>query len=232
MSQFVNYLQGPATLEERLDEAFRELGIAGAEKEAALEVIAPLKHRGGPYFLTWEHSVRVALLSMQVAAFMHINPRAGFYPALFHDSGKIKTPIRVLGKTDVWTASDYRVIARHVMDGFRILADRFPFSAAVILHHHRYQPRPYPKRLPQLAVNFSTGTKAKIILLGRILAICDSYDAAHRKNSFSGVFRAPTGEEIKEMMLAWHVDMKELVIDLYEARIFTTYVQSEELALA
>jgi response regulator RpfG family c-di-GMP phosphodiesterase len=224
---FVNYLKGSETLEERLEQVFRELDIEGAELAAILGVLSPLLVKGGPYKLTWEHSVRVGLLTKAVAEFVHLNPKAGLYPGLLHDTGKILTPADVLGKTDVWTPEDYRVIARHVMDGFRILADRFPFSAEVMLHHHRFQPNPYPKRLRHVKVPFSAGTKTKILYLGRILAICDSYDAAHRKNRFQGQLRVPTGEEIKAMMLSWHVDQKELVEALYEAEIFTTYIEPQ-----
>jgi len=227
--QFVNYFRGSASLISRLMRAFEELGLSQTEIEGLVGTLEPLRVKGEPYLLTWEHSIRVGLLSKDVAWFMRQNPKDGLYPGLLHDVGKIQVPKNLLSKTDPWTPLDYRIMSRHVLDGFRILRDRFAFSAEAMLLHHTFQPNPYPNKLPSTGIRFGPATRTKIKLIGRIVSICDSFDSAHRVNSFSGELRALTGDEIKELMLGWHPDQRELISALYEAEIFTTYTEKPEL---
>jgi len=124
-------------------------------------------------------------------------------------------PLRVLEKTDEWTALDQRIMQRHVLDGYRLLRDRFDFSAEVMLWHHRFQERGYPKRFPPPLHRYSTTTRALIVEYGRLLALADVYDALHRSNSKVKKGGGLTSGEIRTKMLEYNPDRGQLVRALY-----------------
>ncbi|HYE22253.1 MAG TPA: HD domain-containing protein [Verrucomicrobiae bacterium] len=222
---FVNYRQDQLSLEELLDCTFVDLGVDTEHAQAAEAFLAPLKAKGGPYYYTFLHCIRVGLLGKAVAEFMHLSRRTMFFAGVLHDVGKLQVPATTLGKTQGWTEEDTRLVRRHVMDGYRMLAGRFDFTAEVLLWHHRFQSAGYPKTILAPLHEYCLGTKVLIPMLGRILSLCDVYDALHRINDKHGEKRAPTGEEIKELMLKFNQDQKQLVEDLYTAGVFTTYTQ-------
>jgi HD-GYP domain-containing protein (c-di-GMP phosphodiesterase class II) len=140
------------------------------------------------------------------------------FAGALHDIGKALLPLRVLGKTDEWTALDQRIMQRHVLDGYRLLRDRFDFSGEVMLWHHRFQVRGYPKRLPPPLHRYSTATRVLIMEYGRLLALADVYDALHRSNSRSK-HGGLSAEEIKEKMLEYNPDRRPLIHALYASGV-------------
>ncbi len=114
----------------------------------------------------------------------------------------------------------------HVMDGYRLIRDKFDFSAEIILWHHRFQPRGYPQEHPAPLHDYCEATKVMIPWYGRMLSLADTFDALHRVNDKHGADTL-TGEQIKEKMLAFHKDQKILVEGLFAANIFTTQIFEE-----
>jgi diguanylate cyclase (GGDEF)-like protein/putative nucleotidyltransferase with HDIG domain len=89
---------------------------------------------------------------------------------LLHDIGKLAVPDEILKKPAPLTADEYQVMQRHVVIG-EVLIREVPqlkeVIQAVACHHERYDGSGYPR-----------GLKGdQIPLIGRIIAIADSYSA-------------------------------------------------------
>ncbi len=225
MSTFVNYIEDKTPLERRLVKLFKELGVSGENKAALKSFLAPLRNKGPVYRYHYDHTLRVTFLCVAVARFVHLNEKTLFYAGLLHDIGKAQVPIDTLGKTSGWTPKDTKRIRPHVMDGYRSIRGKFDFSAEVLLWHHRFQLNGYPVVLPKHLHKYCLGTRMMIQMHGRMLSLCDQFDAFHRVNDRSGAVVIPTGEEIKELMLRTNPDQRDLIRDLYKAGIFTTYTE-------
>jgi HD superfamily phosphodiesterase len=124
---------------------------------------------------TGGHSERVAILARQLAEACRL-PGADVdrieYIARLHDVGKVNLPDEILSKPGRLTGEEYDAVKRHPEWGAelirgmeRIYSDRD--YRAILEHHERYDGAGYPY-----------GKKGEeISLWGRILAICDAYDA-------------------------------------------------------
>lgn len=223
MSTFQNYLDPSLSLHHRLAMALDETSIDPSKWEKIMAFLGPIRVKD---LATYEHSIRVGLLTRAIADFMHLDGKVGLYAGLLHDIGKAQTKLSTLQKTSGWTEEDAQEIAGHVYDSYRLIRGCFDFTAEVILWHHRFQPKPYPNRIPDPLHGYSEGTKIMIPFFGRILSLADVFDALHRVNDKHGD-KLPTGEEIKANMLKWNPDQRTLVTDLFEAEIFTTKIFPE-----
>ncbi|MFA6525974.1 MAG: HD domain-containing protein [Candidatus Buchananbacteria bacterium] len=207
-------------LEDRVYKAFEETQVVERDQGEIFAFLQPLRIKHLP---TFEHSLRVGLVSRSIAKAMHLSEKALLFPGLLHDVGKAQVELSTLSKTEGWTKKDTQRMHPHVMLGYRMVRDRFDFSAEVILWHHRFQFGGYPGGRMPLLHNYGLGTKVMIPFYGRLLALVDFYDALHRVNDHSGEVKGLTGEEIREQMLKHNQDQKQLIEALYGADVFTTY---------
>jgi response regulator RpfG family c-di-GMP phosphodiesterase len=198
--------------------ALQELRVGQDDTKAIKAFLFLLKYKSPVTYLHYLHSLRVALLGRLISRFLGQDEKAQFYAGSLHDVGKAEMPLEVLGKMKGWTEDDTRIMEDHVLRSYNLIRGRFDFTAEVILWHHKFQRRPYPLELPQNLHRYSADTQKIIIEHGRILALADSYDASHRKNEVEGgtVF---TEDEIKERLVNWNPDRKQLILDLYNAEI-------------
>ncbi len=208
--------------EVQLENVFKELGIDLEIQTKVVSLLQPLKEMDDIHKAHYQHSIRVGLLARKIAQFLHLDEKALFFSGIFHDLGKQEIRAELLGKTDQWTLTDREEVKNHVLAGYRLLKGRFDFSAEIMLLHHKFQPDAYPSKLPSPMHQYSDDTKATIAYYGRILALADVYDAMHRKNSKFGAKGFLTDQEIEEKMLQENPDQRELVVQLYQAEIFTT----------
>ncbi len=225
MSTFVNYIQDPTSLWRRVEDHFKRLHVESENRKVIVSFLLPLREKGPVYRFHYDHTLRVALLCVEVAKFMHLDQKAMLYAGLLHDIGKALVPIETLGKTSGWTDQDTRNIHPHVMDGYRMLRGKFDFTAEVILHHHRFQANGYPARVPHELHPHCLGSQTMIQMYGRILALCDQFDAFHRINDHGGKVTVPTGESIRDSMFKTNSDQRVLLGELYRAEVFTTYTE-------
>ena len=141
------------------------------ETDHALVALADSIDKRDQY--TYQHSMRVARLSGELAEAMQLTPRDTellVAAARVHDLGKIATDNRVLFKRSSLTTDERHLIQAHPADGGE-LAGRFSMfreGRRFIRHHHeRWDGKGYPD-----------GLAGKDIPLGaRIIAVADSYDA-------------------------------------------------------
>lgn len=97
---------------------------------------------------------------------------------LLHDIGKIGVPERLLLKRERLTEEEFDVMKNHVSNSTEIihyLPNMSYVIPAVLSHHERYDGTGYPRGLKG----------EEIPLLGRILALCDSFDAMTTKRVYN-----------------------------------------------
>lgn len=131
-----------------------------------LEVIQKKDH------YTFEHCKRVKRLALSVGKALMLKDtdlKNLTLAAYFHDIGKIKISDKILNKPGSLTLNEYDQMKMHVTHGHEIIAQAIDQNVAdiLVLHHERLNGSGYPKGL----------LGKDIPLLGRILAVVDSYDA-------------------------------------------------------
>lgn len=169
--------------------AFLENAALYAEQEAmflgtlvALTASIDAKDR-----YTCGHSQRVAHLSHELALACGMNREQADrvrIAGLVHDVGKIGVPEAVLCKAGRLSDEEFAAIKKHPEIGHRILRD-IPHMDDVlpgVLHHHeRYDGRGYPHGLQS----------ENIPLIGRIIAIADTFDAMSSTRSYRSAMPRP-----------------------------------------
>ena len=98
--------------------------------------------------------------------------------ALFHDYGKALLPPTILNAPRKLNAGEMQIMRTHVERGYEKLrsSGKFPHEvlAAILQHHERHDGSGYPNRL----------AGEEIGLYGRIISICDVYDALASKRVY------------------------------------------------
>jgi putative nucleotidyltransferase with HDIG domain len=219
----IPYLPSSPSLEELLASAFKELGVLPEQEEAVRAFLGPLRVKSDVGRFHYEHSIRVGLLAKAIGASMGLDSKALFYAGLLHDIGKALVTHSTLGKTQSWTPEDSKVMESHVTDSYRLLRDKFDFTAQIAIWHHRFQPNCYPAEVPPPLHEHSTGTEVIIHFYGRLLMLADTFDAMHRVNYRDGQVVKLTPDQIHTKMVATNPDLKPLVERLYEIGVFVRY---------
>jgi len=134
---------------------------------------------------TYDHADRARKYAKEIAIKMNLPftiVRNIEYAALMHDIGKIGIADDILLKKDNLTEEELKIIRKHPLIGYRILAPvKFlsPVAPMVLYHQEWYDGSGYPEGL----------AKEEIPLGARIVAVIDAYDAMTSdrpyRNSFS-----------------------------------------------
>ena len=123
---------------------------------------------------TYSHSLHVGILANKFGKWLHLDQTRLCNlttAALLHDIGKSKIKKELLTKPEALTAEEYEEVKKHSQYGYQLLKKSSRFSksimAGVLTHHERYDGSGYPLALKA----------EKIPLFGRIIGICDTFDA-------------------------------------------------------
>lgn len=192
------------TVEKALEQAFFDLPMSPAHQlniRTYLEILR-LKHQP-----TYEHSIRVGVLCFRAARVLGLNSRALFWGGMLHDIGKVLIDSRVLQKTSNFSLKDYAAVRPHPMLGYRLLEGVHPYTAELVVRHHRFQPCPYPKRLPKSTIVWPKRVVATIEKQARLLALVDFYDALTRRRNAKFVGGTKTEEELRQIFYGSNPDM-------------------------
>src|SRR5271163_3775886 len=139
-----------AASEQALNDAFESEGIAQNHRDDIKVYLQILKNRDQK---TYEHSIRVGILASKIALYAAkpgISARMLLWAGLLHDIGKSLVPPGVLTKKAAFTQDDYAAMEPHVKYGWDMLNNIHDYTAHVIIRHHQFGPKPYPKSLPPL----------------------------------------------------------------------------------
>ncbi len=143
---------------------------------------------------TYKHCLRVAMLATSVAANLGLSradAKDVVTAALLHDIGKSSIDHDIIIKPSKLTEAEFAEIKRHPFIGYNILKNsgEKTFSpnvlSGVLFHHEKYDGSGYP-----------TGIKDKDIpLIGRIIAVCDVFDALTSNRPYRKPWSVAEAEE-------------------------------------
>ena len=160
---------------------------------------------------TGDHIVRMSRYSALLAEKLRLPPdevKSIRYAAPMHDVGKIGTPDHILLKSGKLTDQEFDLMKTHTTIGAKILGN----SKAKILqvaeqialsHHEKWNGRGYPQGL----------SGDKIPLVGRIVAIADTFDALTSKRPYKPPYPVEFALEIIKKERGQHFDPD--VVDVF-----------------
>lgn len=166
---------------------------------------------------TCGHSQRVAHLSHELALAAGMSPAEADrvrIAGLVHDVGKIGVPEAVLCKAGKLTDEEFGAIKKHPEIGERILHDIPQMEDVLpgVLHHHeRYDGGGYPR-----------GLKGEgIPLMGRIIAIADTFDAMSSTRSYRSAM--PREKVLAELVRSAGTQLDPALVPLFIKIDLATY---------
>ena len=202
------------TLEQQLSDAFIDLEVSERQQASIQTYLQLIKNKD---LATYSHSIRVGLKGIELSNLFGLDPKILFYAGLLHDVGKSLTDINTLKKTVGFDDKDMDDIVKHPKDGYRLLKGIHDFSAEIIIRHHKFHGRQYPKMIPKSEITFSAGNRAMIDYYSRLLSLIDFYDAiSYRKND-----KFEEGTDKKKVFIDNNRELEHMIINLYEAKIFS-----------
>lgn len=205
-----------AILEELLDKKFQELEIDQRQQDLLTSFLSFLKDKD---YSTYSHSIRVGLLGSELASFIDTSPNVFLYAGLLHDIGKLDIDDEVLKKKFGFNEQDFEKMKEHPLRSYNYLKNFNPFTAEVVLRHHRHQDNAYPEVLPESI--FEAHTNILIAYYSKVLSLVDYYDAlTTRWNEDERFDDARTDEDKKKLLLEKNPDQRTLINHLYDAGIF------------
>ncbi len=209
-------------LEQRVEEAFRYLGIPQDKKEIVKAFFTILKAKDKP---TYYHSLRNSLYGIELAEMLHLNPIPLFYGGGLHDVGKIVVPEEGVCKTENFGPVDRKKMSVHSLRSYQLLRDIFWFTSEIVLRHHTFAgPNGYPKVLPKGKYDISRATQFLIEHYARVLAVIDFYDSASTRENEQwgepGKKVLPSPEQVKGLLIKFNKDQERMINAAYERGIF------------
>ena len=148
------------------------------------------------------HSERVNRYAMLMATRLRLEEKQSkslHWASMLHDIGKIGIPETILNKPGALTDAEYRIITSHSNKGCDILKPLEQLSTSLpgVMHHHeRYDGQGYPH-----------GLKGEDIpMLGRIIAVADTFDAITSNRAYRPGKTAKEALEIIEKVAGTQLD--------------------------
>jgi HD-GYP domain-containing protein (c-di-GMP phosphodiesterase class II) len=205
-------------LEDKLAQTFNDPNINKQDQEFIQTNLNELKTKD---LATYEHSMRVGLTYVEFSKYKNIPLKPQFFiGAILHDIGKKDIPDEVLKKTKNFTSADMEIMKAHSSIAYDILKETHEVSAHIAVRHHYSQKNSYPTELPDFPEWMPNELKEKIEYSAKILSIIDFYDAATTRNNNKYGGEKLTLNRIKELMIENHLDQKQIIDELYTAKIF------------
>lgn len=128
---------------------------------------------------TYQHCLNVATLSISTGISLGLSEGALHdlgMAGLLHDIGKMMIPLEILNKPGKLTEDEFDIIKEHPVNAVNLLKDLVPYSvlSAIQSHHEKFDGTGYPYGISGSNIHF----------YGRVLAVCDVYDALTSDRSY------------------------------------------------
>ncbi|WP_312832305.1 HD-GYP domain-containing protein [Sedimentibacter saalensis] len=128
---------------------------------------------------TYQHCLNVATLSISTGISLGLSEGALHdlgMAGLLHDIGKMMIPLEILNKPGKLTEEEFDIIKEHPVNAVSLLNDLVPYSvlSAIQSHHEKLDGTGYPYGVSGSNIHF----------YGRVLAVCDVYDALTSDRSY------------------------------------------------
>lgn len=130
---------------------------------------------------TFQHSLNVCMLSTMLGKWLgytDIELKRLAISGLFHDIGKLKISKDIIEKPSKLSEMEFNIVKKHTIFGYNILRETVGISQSIafgaLQHHEREDGSGYPLRLKS----------DKIHEFGKIIAICDIFDAMTSKRIY------------------------------------------------
>jgi len=168
------------------------------------------------------HSQRVAELSRDLARKIGLSDEQCervYLSGLLHDVGKIGVPEAVLCKPGRLTAEEFAAIKKHpeigaqILGNIRQLQDIIP---GVLYHHERWDGKGYPHSIAGETVP----------LMGRIIAVADSFDAMSSTRTYRPAL--PLQTVLEEIKRCGGAQFDPTLAKLFVTLDFTHYLKAVE----
>jgi HD-GYP domain-containing protein (c-di-GMP phosphodiesterase class II) len=158
-----------------------------------------------------EHSVSVSVLMTIFARFLKIDKKIIqllSVGAFLHDVGKINIPDSILNKPGKLTDAEFTVMKSHVNHSIKIIESTPGISELSLevaaLHHEKLDGTGYPFNIP----------KEKISSYGRMIAICDIFDALTANRCYKdGYSHLKSFSILRSLAQKEHLDQR--LVDLF-----------------
>ncbi|MBA6232119.1 MULTISPECIES: HD-GYP domain-containing protein [unclassified Colwellia] len=158
-----------------------------------------------------EHSVSVSVLMTIFARFLKIDKKIIqllSVGAFLHDVGKINIPDSILNKPGKLTDAEFTVMKSHVNHSIKIIESTPGISELSLevaaLHHEKLDGTGYPFNIP----------KEKISSYGRMIAICDIFDALTANRCYKdGYSHLKSFSILRSLAIKEHLDQR--LVDLF-----------------
>lgn len=151
---------------------------------------------------TYQHSIRVCLLSLDLGIQLYLSPSDLWYlgrASLLHDIGKLAIPTEILDKPTALTPQEVKVMQHHVRLGFWTIQAMesqlhgYDIVKKIAVAHHEFTTTPYPrsstKSIPKNVITSERRqTDKSISYLSQIVAIADMTDALRHARSYKTGF--------------------------------------------
>ena len=168
-------------------------------------------------FYTFRHSVNVAVLSLIIGDELNFDRKQMeelAMASLFHDIGKRFIPISVLNKETPLTHEELLLLKQHSLLGAKWVQQQFSSISKDVIrgiaqHHEKLNGSGYPFGLKDDDIG----------LFGRIIAVCDIYDALTSKRPYHDAFLP--SEAVK--LLHKYVGNQELDMSIVTAFLRRVY---------
>ncbi|MDI6737562.1 MAG: HD domain-containing protein [Nanoarchaeota archaeon] len=180
------------------------------KKQAANALLSRLMDYHSPTYL---HCLQTGLKCIEASRFLGYDEKQMFFSGIFHDIGKLKTPIEILGRSVPFSDEEYRVMQAHPAEGYAMVKDEFPFEAEVLLRHHKFCKRSYPEALP-MPVNPLGFDMEAIEEYAKLLGVIDCNDSMQRHDSYVH----PAGSKV-QIIMQERPGMDEIITLLFKNSI-------------
>jgi len=146
---------------------------------------------------SYDHSLRVCLLSLDLGIQLHLSPSELWYlgrASLLHDIGKLEIPQTILEKPAALTPQEFQLMQEHVRLGFwaiQAMENALPdydVVKKIAVAHHEFTTTPYPRDARSRTMATATTERRQIDqtidYLSQIVAIDEMTDALRHARAY------------------------------------------------